>query len=143
MGHTPYGYRIENAVAVIQEEEAEVIRKLFDGYLVGLGLTEAAKQAGLQSYHSTVGRILSNQHYLGDDYYPAIVEQDIFAAAAVEREKRKVKLGRMDKGKKEVEALVSTEFYLKRQVQKFHDPFQQATYVYSQIESKGGRSDGN
>lgn len=143
MGHTPYGYRIENAVAVIHEDEAEIIRALFEGYIDGLGLIAAAKQAGLQTYHGTIGRILSNRHYLGDDYYPAIVEQDIFMAAEIEREKRKVKLGRMDKSKKEVETLVPMKFYLKRQVQKFDDPFQQATYVYSQIESKGGCSDGN
>lgn len=30
MGHTPYGYRIENGCAVIHEEEAAKIRKLYE-----------------------------------------------------------------------------------------------------------------
>ncbi len=135
MGHIPYGYKIENGTAVIHPEEAEVIRKLFDGYLSGLGLIQAAKQAGLETYHGTAGRMLQNGRYLGDEYYPAIIEQEIFEAAEVEREKRKVRLGRTDLGKKEVEQKLPTQFHLKKQKQKFQDPFQQAAYVYSQIES--------
>lgn len=30
MGHTPYGYRIENGAAVINEAEAECVKRIFD-----------------------------------------------------------------------------------------------------------------
>ena len=38
MGHTPYGYKIENGKAVIDETAAEKLRKLFDNYLNGMSL---------------------------------------------------------------------------------------------------------
>ena len=42
MGHTPYGYKIVNGRAVIDEIEGAAVRKLYEGYLSGLGLQVAA-----------------------------------------------------------------------------------------------------
>ena len=38
MAHIPYGYKIVNGKAEVDEEQAEGVRKLFDGYIAGLGL---------------------------------------------------------------------------------------------------------
>ena len=46
MGHTPYGYRIEEGKAVIDEAAAAQVRELYKNYLSGLSLTNAAKEAG-------------------------------------------------------------------------------------------------
>ena len=46
MGHTPFGYRIENGKAVMDEAAASQIRELYKNYLSGLSLTNAAKEAG-------------------------------------------------------------------------------------------------
>ena len=62
--HIPYGYRIENGVAVIDEGQAEQVRTLFSGYLSGLALVPAAEAAGLTLFHSGAKRILQNEHYL-------------------------------------------------------------------------------
>ena len=35
-GHLPYGYKIENGSAVVREEEAEQLRKMYEGYLGGV-----------------------------------------------------------------------------------------------------------
>lgn len=35
MGHTPFGYRIENGKAVVNEEQAAQIQKMYEGYLGG------------------------------------------------------------------------------------------------------------
>ncbi len=67
-GHIPYGYQIENGVAVICEEKAERLRKIYEGYLGGLSLTRAAKEAGLALEHSSVKCMLENGHYLGDNF---------------------------------------------------------------------------
>jgi hypothetical protein len=75
VAHTPYGYRIENGIAVIDEEKAEKVRNLYKGYLSGLSLSVAAKTAGIDAYHRTAGRMLRNERYLGDDYYPAIIDR--------------------------------------------------------------------
>ena len=33
MGHTPYGYRIEDGKAVVDEKTSEQVKELFSGYL--------------------------------------------------------------------------------------------------------------
>ena len=71
MGHTPYGYRIENGAAVINEAEAECVRRIFNNYISGMSLREAAKAAGHPLVHSTVKRMLTKKYYCGDDFYPA------------------------------------------------------------------------
>ena len=53
MGHTPYGYRIEDGKAVVDEIAAEQVKELFSGYLAGLSLKGATKKAGKDCYHAT------------------------------------------------------------------------------------------
>ena len=65
MGHTPYGYIIENGGAIIDEEKAENIRKLYENYLSGMALKTAAAKAGIETYHGTAKRLMENKHYLG------------------------------------------------------------------------------
>lgn len=48
-----YGYRIENGIAVIDEQEVAVIIGIFNGYLSGMSLTAAAKNAGQPMVHSS------------------------------------------------------------------------------------------
>ena len=43
MGHTPYGYRIENGIAVIDKTTANQVQQLYKNYLCGLSLANAAK----------------------------------------------------------------------------------------------------
>lgn len=78
MAHIPYGYKIVDGKAEIDEEQAGVVRALFEGYISGLALKVAAEQAGLNIYHGSAGRMLRNTHYLGDEYYPAIIDRAIF-----------------------------------------------------------------
>lgn len=46
MRHIPYGYRIENGLAVVDEEKVAVVRKLFHNYISGLALILAAEKSG-------------------------------------------------------------------------------------------------
>ena len=87
-GHTPYGYRIENGAAVIHEEEAAQIRKMYEGYLGGLSLVASAAEAGITMKHSSAKRMMQNSHLLGDDFYPAIIDQETYNAFEAERQRR-------------------------------------------------------
>lgn len=136
MGHTPFGYRIENGKAVIDNIAAEQVKNLFQSYLSGDSLDTAAKKAGIQSFHAGIGRMLRNACYLGNEHYPAIIDPDTFAAAEAERVKRAKKLGRTREPKKETEVVFPTDFYIKEETQQFDDPFQQAEYAYSLIETE-------
>jgi len=46
------------------------------------------KKAGIKASHSVVGRILKNARYLGDAFYPAIIDAETFKAAESERIRR-------------------------------------------------------
>ena len=88
MGHIPFGYRIENGKAVIDEPAAEQLKTLYLNYLSGMALVKAAKEAGIDTYHGTVSKMLTNRRYLGDSFYPPIIDEETFHAAQAERKKR-------------------------------------------------------
>ena len=134
-GLTPYGYKIVNGGAVIDEEEAAQVRKIYDGYLSGLSLTGAAKAAGLELKHRSVRVMLENRRYLGDEYYPAIIDPDTFRAFEAERLRREKMLGRDKKQKKATEAKPAPiRFQLIMPARELSDPYKQAEYIYSLIE---------
>lgn len=136
-GHTPFGYRIQNGTAVIIPHEAEQIRLIFTGYISGQSLIEAAKNTGLTMTHSSVKRLLQNKHYLGDEFYPAIIDKDTFHAAQEERLHRVEALGRASKARTAlVDRKVMTRFCMKPATKRFTDPYEQAAYLYSLIESE-------
>jgi len=134
MGHIPFGYRIENGGAVADENAAGMIRKLYANYLSGMSLETAAKEAGINARHGAVKRLLINAHYLGDDFYPAIIDADIYDNAKEELQKRAVSLGRTNRVSHETEIAVPTRFFLMDIQKHFDFPAEQAEYVYSRIE---------
>lgn len=49
MPHNPYGYRIVDGKAEIDEEQAVKVRALFENYISGMGLKAAAEKPDFQS----------------------------------------------------------------------------------------------
>ena len=136
MGHTPFGYRIENGIAVVDEHAAEQVLALYQSYLSGDSLRTVANKIGIDAFHAGIGKILKNRHYLGDDYYPAIIDPDTFAAVQEERLRRASALGRIREPKEEKAAIYLTTFHIIEGTQVYDDPFAQAAYAYSLIESE-------
>ena len=134
--HIPYGYRIENGVAVIDEGQAEQVRTLFSGYLSGLALVPAAEAAGLTLFHSGAKRMLQNKHYLGDDFYPAIIDSERFSKVAEERNRRARALGRIRERTTPPPCEAEKTFIIGKVTHRYDDPFKQAAYIYSLIESE-------
>lgn len=134
MSHIPYGYRLENGVPMIDEDAAGCVRGIFEAYLRGENLVNAAKSAGRDMTHSSVKLILRNRRYLGEDGYPAIISQQVFDKAAEELTKRAKMLGRQYMSKKKEKHTIATSFYLISSEHRYDDPFEQATFIYSQIE---------
>ena len=135
MGHTPYGYRIENGAAVINEAEAECVRRIFDNYISGMSLTESAKAAGHPVVHSSVKRILSRECYCGDDFYPAIINAAVFHRANSELKRRADNKNQTGKTRRK-SPVPETEFTFSLPKTQYDDPYEQAQYLYSLIESK-------
>ena len=137
MGHTPFGYRIEGGKAVIDEVAAGQIKKLYENYLSGLSLENAAKEAGIKTYHGTVKKLLSNCHYLGDAFYPAIIDEDTFTKAALEGDRRSEKLGRNNRVPAPKVKKAPTQFtFIESIAIQGVTPAEQAEYLYSLIESE-------
>lgn len=136
MGHTPFGYKIKNGKAVIDEVCADKIRKLYENYLNGLSLSKAAEKAGIDTYHGTVKRIIENKHYIGDNFYPDIIDKETYESAQTEIKSRAIQLGRNNIVKEKAPRKVSTNFTFGIVAEFFDNPIKQAEYLYSIIESE-------
>lgn len=132
MTHTPYGYRIENAAAVIDEPAAEKIRQLYREYLESGSMRAAATKVRIEKTHSVIGRLLKNEVYLGTDYYPQIVDEEIFEKVQELRDSNARRQNRI----REYEAppeLELKDYKLGKVEEKYTDPYKQAEYAYSMI----------
>lgn len=136
MLYTPFGYKIINGQAEIDESTANQIEHIFQNYLSGMTLIESAKEVGLEMKHASVRRILQNKHYLGDDFYPSIIDADTFSAANAEIARRSEKLGRINRQKMPEKRKIPTIFRMQTPTQQFVDPIKQAEYLYSLITSE-------
>jgi hypothetical protein len=134
--HTPYGYIIQNGKAVIDEMKAVQVRDLYQAYLSELSLRDASKKAGINRYHATVAKMLTNKKYLGDEYYPSIIDKHTFELAHAEKLRRAQMLGRIQEPKKKEDVAQSLHFTVPNPTQLYDDPFKQAEYAYSLIESE-------
>ena len=131
-----YGYRVVNGKAVIQEDEARQLQEMARLYLSGLSFVDAAKAVGLNKYHGTVRNILKNKKYLGTDFYPAILDQEIFDAVETERRRREEKSGRTHIKTHTPAPKPITAFTVPKVEIRYSDPARQAEYAYSLIESE-------
>ena len=142
MSHIPFGYAIKNGRAVVNEEEAVKIKKLFEAYLSGLSLAEAAQKAGIKRYHTSIARMLTDKRYVEDKFYPPIISRDTFEEAQLEKRRRAEALGRIYEHKGNEKKYLNFRFYASLPDNLYDDPFQQAEYAYSLIGSEV-ISDGN
>ena len=136
MEHTPFGYRIENGVAVIDEDAAGKLRQLYANYLNGMSLKNAANEAGIEAYHASAKRLLMTEHYLGDDFYPAIIDKETFDRVQTERIKRATALGRLDRKSKRKSPKIPTRFRIEDIGEHYDNPATQAEYIYSLLKSE-------
>ena len=91
----PYGYRIQDREIVVDEEQAEVIRRIFRAYLAGQSMTDIAAQLnrenipvriGLENrrwMHTAISYILSNERYIGDSLWQKTYATDTLPACQV------------------------------------------------------------
>lgn len=136
MGHTPYGYRIEKGKAVIDEAAAAKIRKLYEAYLAGASFQKAAKEAGIEIQHCGAKRMMANRHYLGDGFYPTLIDSETFDKAEAEKQRRAEALGRLNRKKEKPIQATPTNFHFEKPEKNYKDPAMQAQYLYGLIETE-------
>ena len=87
----PYGYTISDGRTVIEHNEADIIRYIFDEYIKGASLKDLAEDLTQRKIPYTektdvwdkarIARIIDNAKYLGDDEYDPIIDEDTFEGA--------------------------------------------------------------
>ena len=136
MSHTPYGYKIENGHAVINEPVAVKVKQLFEEFLNCGSMRAAAIKVGIDKTHSVIGRLLKNEVYLGDDYYPQLIDEDIFYKVQKLRNKNAIEQNRIREYENQMPPAEATRFQIKKVTKQFEDPYKQAEYVYGLIEEE-------
>lgn len=102
--HLPIGYRIQNGKAEIIPEEAKLIQRIFKDYLEGVttyGIANRMTELGVLNAngnpswnHGSIGNLLKNPRYCGDEYYPPIISKELFQQVQDRRENKAGQLGR-------------------------------------------------
>ena len=94
-GHIPYGYNIVDRKLVINEEEAKVVKKIFNSVLENIKFKDTIKELAYLGYktktnkpftESYLSRLLKNKRYIGElsktykseEKTPKIVDEEIF-----------------------------------------------------------------
>lgn len=135
----PFGYRIVDGKAQINEAEARQLKKYFSLYLDGATMAEAAREAGIQCSPTTFRNLLRRKEYCGTDYYPAIISSDYQEGLESEWERRKGQTVRQPKGRIPKGVRVYTDFRMAKKGTELvgsADPVEQMNLLYQRIRPK-------
>lgn len=94
--HTPIGYKVVNGKIVVYEEHRRLVEQIFTDYDMGTSTLQIAKnlkEMGIKNAndkvswtHGSIGKILENYNYLGTEYYPQIIDKELFERVQKKRE---------------------------------------------------------
>lgn len=84
-GSQPFGYTIENRRIVIEPDEAEIIKHIFEVYLNGINTVKIAEELNSGEgakyrrwTHQAIIKILTNEKYIGDSLWQKSYSTDTF-----------------------------------------------------------------
>lgn len=102
--HMPIGYKLVDGKIQLDEHKAAVVKRIFSDYLSGASTSALAKRLTELGFpnanskaswnHGSIGKILENVKYLGDEFYPQMIETGLFERAQKRRQERCDQLGR-------------------------------------------------
>lgn len=96
--HMPIGYILVNGKVKIDTKKSEVIKEIFNVYMKGSSIRKIAEDLTAKGFpnannkpswnHGSIGRILENTKYLGDEIYEQIIDDETFQAVQKQRKLR-------------------------------------------------------
>ena len=102
--HMPIGYKLVEGKIQFDEPKAAVVKKVFADYLSGTSTHAIAKQLTQMGFmnasdraswnHGSIGKILENVKYLGNEFYPQMIDTRLFEQVQNRRKERCEQLGR-------------------------------------------------
>lgn len=100
--HMPIGYKVVDGKITICEEQRKIVEQIFTDYDSGVAAGRIAQNLkgrnicnakGKVSWtHASIGRILENPSYLGTEYYPQLIGEELFERVQRRREKVRAEL---------------------------------------------------
>ena len=100
----PIGYKLVDGKIQLDEAKAAVVKKIFADYLCGISTYAIAKRLTEMGFlnannkaswnHGSIGKILENVKYLGDEFYPQMISPELFEQVQKRRKERCDQLGR-------------------------------------------------
>ncbi len=86
-----YGYGMKDGQIIIIEQEAKIVRTVFERYIAGetlKGIADSLVEKGIEYYtgctnwnKTTIMRMIENKKYIGDKGYPLILDLSVFEQA--------------------------------------------------------------
>lgn len=102
--HMPIGYKVIDGKITIPEEQRSIVEEIFRDYDSGISasrIAERLKAGGICNAngrvawtHVSIGKILENHNYLGTEYYPQLVDRELFERVQKRREQVRTEKGR-------------------------------------------------
>jgi len=102
--HMPIGYKLADGKIQLDEPKADVVKRIFADYLSGVSTSALAKRLTEIGFpnanskaswnHGSIGKILENVKYLGDEFYPQMIDSEVFEQVQKRRKERCEQLGR-------------------------------------------------
>ena len=96
--YIPYGYTVRNGRIVVENDEASIVREIYDHYVNGLSLKDIANDLTTRKIPYTektavwdkarIARILENAKYIGDGEYDPIIEEKTYEHALASKTAR-------------------------------------------------------
>lgn len=90
--YIPYGYTMRNGRTIIEHDEADIIRYIFNEYIKGASLKGLAEELTARKIpysektdvwdKARIARIIDNAKYMGCEEYDPIIDEDTFEGAA-------------------------------------------------------------
>lgn len=102
--HMPIGYKVIDGKITVYEEHRRIVEEIFKEYDSGISairIAAALKERGVANAHDrvswthvSIGRILENHNYLGTEYYPQIIDRELFERVQKRREQARIGSGK-------------------------------------------------
>ncbi len=102
--HMPIGYKVVNGKITIYEEHQKIVEGIFHDYDKGIStikIAKSLKEKGVCNAHDrvawmhvSIGKILENHNYLGTEFYPQLIDKELFDRVQKRREQTRIDKGR-------------------------------------------------
>ena len=92
---TVYGYQFIEGILQIDEEQGRMVQEIFKAYNSGVPVSRLKDHIeGLEINRVRLSDMLSDKRYLGNEFFPQIIDQKLFEAVQQRKKERRKAIGK-------------------------------------------------